>query len=433
MVIPFSPPVMSTQSLGELAVNVQTDPLLGNFTGIEGATVRIRSTNNTGDSTLIAEMTTNNAGLTPTIELPAPPKELSLDPLNELQPFSTFTVEVESPSFVPVRIEGSQIFDSIRSIQPVRLVPIPPLTAATRSTRQATIEITVPPPTLFGDFPPKIPEPEMKDVDVPGFIVLDAVVVPEIIIVHAGLPTNDAAPNYTVPYRDYVKNVASSEIYPTWDTQAIRANVTAIISFTLNRVYTEWYRNQGKFFTITNSTAFDQAFSFGRDIFNSISLVVDEIFDTYIRRPNAVQPLLAQYCDGLRSQCPGWLTQWGSQNLAQGGSSSDQILRNFYGANIVFPTAPQVTGIPESFPGSPIQRGDSGPSVRTIQQQLNRISDNFPLIPKMATDGIFGPSTENSVTVFQSVFNLPQTGIVDRATWYKISEIYVAVTRIAQL
>jgi hypothetical protein len=231
---------------------------------------------------------------------------------------------------------------------------------------------------------------------------------------------------------DYIANVASSEIYPTWPLETIRANIIAIVSFTLNRVFTEWYRNQGKNFTITNSTAFDHAFFYGRNVFDSIVPVVADVFNTYIQRPGVMQPLLAQYCDGVQSQCPNWMTQWGSKDLGDQGYTADQILRNFYG-DINIPTAETVEGIPESYPGAPLRLGDTGPNVRKIQEQLNRIGDNYPLIPKVIADGVFGASTEEAVRTFQRIFHLTPDGIIGRNTWYKISAIYVAVTRMAEV
>ncbi|MGM9973308.1 MAG: peptidoglycan-binding protein, partial [Clostridiaceae bacterium] len=288
--------------------------------------------------------------------------------------------------------------------------------------------------TLVGIFPPKIPEAEVKPLPpAKSTVVLERVVVPEFIIVHAGVPDDNSASNYTVGYKDYIKNVACCEIFSTWPENAIRANLYCIISFTLNRVYTEWYRSRGKNFTITNSTAFDQAFSPGRNIYDNIDRIVDEIFSTYIKRQGANQPLFAQYCDGQRVSCPGWLTQWGSKNLADQGRTPYEILTNFYGSNIDLVRAPEVEGVPQSYPGRTLAIGDSGTPVRSIQTYLNRISQNYPLIPKVAVDGYFGPDTEEAVRVFQQVFNLPETGRVDYATWYEISQIYVGVTKIAEL
>ena len=267
--------------------------------------------------------------------------------------------------------------------------------------------------------------------DAGGTVVLPQPVVPELIVVHAGVPSDDSAPNYTVGFTDYIKNVASSEIFATWPREAIKANVLAILSFTMNRVYTEWYRGKGYDFTITSSTAYDQAFVYGRNIFSEISEVVDEVFNLYITRPNIKQPLFTQYCDGVRVKRDGWLSQWGSKSLADSGLSAIQILRNYYGRDIIIREAERVQGIPLSFPGV-LSIGSRGMAVRALQNQLNSISNNFPLIEKLAVDGIFGPKTARSVSTFQKIFNLPVTGSVNFPTWYRISNVYVAVERLAE-
>lgn len=219
----------------------------------------------------------------------------------------------------------------------------------------------------------------------------------------------------------------------TWTENAIRANVLAIMSFTLNRVYTEYYRNRGYDFTITSSTAFDHKWIPNRNYFDTISTIVDELFADYLSRPNVRQPILTQYCDGRRVQCPNWLTQWGSQSLGEQGYSAIEILRYYYGDDIYINTAQEVSGVPSSWPGYDLENGASGEKVRQIQEQLNVVAEAYPLIPKIAVDGIYGPATAEAVRVFQSVFGLPQTGVVDYRTWYKISEIYVGVSRIAEL
>ena len=227
--------------------------------------------------------------------------------------------------------------------------------------------------------------------------------------------------------------MACSEIYSTWPLAAIQANVLAIQSFTLNRVYTEWYRNKGYDFTITSSTAYDHKWIPGRNIFNSISQVVDEIFSSYLSRPNVEQPILTQYCDGKNVSCPGWMSQWGSKALGDQGYTAIEILRNYYGDSIYINETEEISGIPSSYPGSSLKRGSSGDKVRQMQRQLNTIAGAYPLIPKIAADGVFGSKTEEAVKVFQKVFKLTQNGIVGFKTWYKISEIYVAVSRIAEL
>ena len=255
--------------------------------------------------------------------------------------------------------------------------------------------------------------------------------VPQRITVHLGRPNEDA-PNVTVDFSDYVKNVASSEIYPTWDESALRANILAIVSFALNRVYTEFYRSRGYDFDITNSTAFDQYFVNGRSYFDNISRLVDELFNDYLRRPGFVEPLAAKFCNGTTVTCEG-LSQWGSQNLAQQGLNSTQILRSYYGNVEIVNNAP-IQNITSSYPGTPLRRGSSGPAVVVVQTELNRISQNYPAIPKLANvDGIFGSRTEASVRKFQEIFGLTPDGIVGPATWYALVRLYTAVTALSEL
>ena len=255
--------------------------------------------------------------------------------------------------------------------------------------------------------------------------------IPQRITVHLGPPGADAE-NVTVNFIDYVKNVASSEIYPTWEESALRANILAIVSFALNRVYTEFYRSRGYDFDITNSTAYDQFFVNGRSFFTNVSRIVDDLFNDYLRRPGFVEPLAAKFCNGTTAICEG-LSQWGSQNLALQGYSSTQILRSYYGNVEIVNNAP-IQGITSSYPGTPLRRGTSGPSVVAIQVSLNRISQSYPAIPKISSvDGIFGAQTEAAVRKFQEVFDLDVDGIVGRATWYAIVRLYVAVTSLAEL
>ncbi len=255
--------------------------------------------------------------------------------------------------------------------------------------------------------------------------------IPQQITVHLGAPSSDAE-NVTVSFSDYVKNVASSEIYPTWDESALRANILAIVSFALNRVYTEFYRSRGYDFDITSSTAYDQFFVKGRSFFDNVSRLVDELFNDYLRRPGFVEPLAAKFCNGTTVTCEG-LSQWGSQNLAQQGYNSTEILRTYYGNVEIVPNAP-VRGYSTSYPGTPLRRGSTGPYVVVIQTELNRISQNYPAIPKVpVVDGIFGSRTESSVRKFQEVFNLTPDGIVGQATWYALIRLYTAVTSLSEL
>lgn len=390
---------------------------------IQDATVSISYTGEPGN--IIEQLRTDNSGQTETIELAAPPVEYSLDPGSITQPFSEYTVTVTADGFEPVNVSGSEIFSGETSFQEVNLTPIGQNTSPQ--------SIVISDNTLWGDFPPKIPEDEIKPVNLPGEIVLSRVVIPEFVVVHDGPPSDNSAQNYYVRYRDYIKNVASSEIYSTWPDATIRANILAIMSFTLNRVYTEWYRNRFYDFTITSSTAYDHKWVYGRNIFESISQVVDEMFNNYLSRPNVKQPILTQYCDGKRTTCPNWLSQWGSKTLGDQGYTAAQIIRYYYGDDMYINSAEEISGIPASWPGENLTIGSTGQKVMQLQEQLNRIRENYNAIPYITPDGIYGENTANAVRQFQRIFDLPQTGIVDFTTWYRISDMYVRLSRIAEL
>jgi hypothetical protein len=396
---------------------------------VSGIKIYVKKTELAEDNTTGIELTTNNIGLTNQIDLDSPPIEYSLNPNINQTPYSLYDITVKGDGYKTLVIKGCQVFPVETAYQRCNLVKI----ESSRGVRQEEV-ITIPPNKLNGNYPPKIPEEEDKPLPPPSSgVVLSQPVVPEYIIVHQGGPNDPSAPNYKVPFKDYIKNVASSEIYSTWSPNAIRANVFAMISFTLNRIYTEWYRGKGKNFDVTSSTAYDHAFSYGRNIYENLSAIIDEIFSTFIKRIGKKQPLLTQYCDGKNVSCPQWLSQWGSQSLGANGMPPFEILKYYYGNDIELVTAEKVQGSPKSYPGYDLKIGSSGEPVRTIQNQLNRISRNYPLIPKLAEDGRFGPKTAESVKVFQGVFNLPKAGVVDYATWYKISDIYVGVTKIAEL
>lgn len=375
---------------------------------------------------ILEELPTDQSGQTEQLELAAPDMALSLESQNTIRPYSVYNLKISAPGYEDAEITGTEILPGVTAIQPVRLRPV-------KVSAPETETVRIPGHTLYETYPPKIAETEVKPVRESGEIVLSRVVVPQTVVVHDGVPTDRSAKDYYVPYRDYIKNVASSEIYATWPQSSIVANVLAIMSFTLNRVYTEWYRNQGYDFTITSSTAFDHKWIYGRDIFDTISVVVDDIFDSYLSRPDVKQPILTQYCDGKKVSCPGWMTQWGSCALGEQGYSPMEILRNFYGSDLYINTAEQISGIPASYPGTELSTGSRGDKVRQLQEQLDAIATVYTAVPNLTPDGIYGPATERSVKAFQSIFGLPQTGVVDFATWYKISHIYVAITRIAEL
>ena len=409
-----------TPDEGGLQINVETP---SGRLPIENARVAVSYTGE--PESTIEEVKTKSSGQTERLELRTPPLEYSMEP-SEQQPYAEYTIQVTANGFIPVNVSGIQVLSGETSVQRVRLVP-------EESDINPVSNIVIPANTLFGNFPSKIPEDEIKPIEETGEIVLSRVVVPEYVVVHDGAPSDTTARDYYVTYKDYIKNVASSEIYATWPDATLRANILAILSFTLNRVFTEWYRNKGYDFTITSSTAFDHKWIYGRNIFENISRIVDEIFDSYLSRPNVRQPILTQYCDGQRVSCPNWMSQWGSKDLGDRGYSFIEILRYYYGNSMYVNEADEIAGIPASWPRVDLSVGSRGEKVRQMQSQLARISRAYPAIPVISADGIYGPATEEAVEIFQSVFGLPVTGVVDYATWYKISEIYVGVTRIAEL
>ncbi len=404
-------------AIGNLKVSVVTpDGALP----IKNAIVRITDKET---KAIIEEGLTNNSGQIEGIPLQAPPEEYSLDEKSDKKGYSEYDMTVLVSGYENVVIKNVQIMPNEVSIQNV--------VVDTQKSGIDTSLIEIGDIVVAGNYPKKIPEDPIKD-EGPGsgFVVLDRPTIPEYIIVHAGKP-NEPAKDYKVPFTEYIKNVASSEIYSTWPYETIKANVYAILSFTLNRVYTEWYRSKGYSFTITSLPAYDQSYQHGRTIYSRISFVVDQVFTSYMSRSTVRQPYLAQYCDGKNSSCPNWLSQWGSKSLGDKGYMAVDILKYYYGSDMRVFQATKVSGIPSSYPGTPLKIGSRGNDVKTIQNQLNAINKNFPGIPRVVADGIYGKLTAASVKKFQEVFNLPQTGIVDFATWYKISQIYVAVTRLA--
>jgi hypothetical protein len=392
---------------------------------VEGAKVNISYTGE--PESTVEELRTDSSGMTPSLELKTPPLEYSMNPVEE-QPYAEYTIRIEADGFEDEEIAGTEVLPDVLAKQPVRL-------KLQNEGNQDFNRIVIGPHTLFGEYPPKIIEAEVKPVNETGEIVLSRVVIPEYVVVHDGALGDSTASDYYVRYRDYIKNVASSEIYATWPDDTIRANVLAIMSFTLNRVYTEWYRNKGYDFTITSSTAYDHKWIYGRNIFDTIDRIVDELFENYLSRPNVKQPILTQYCDGRQVECRsrGWMTQWGSKSLGDQGYSAIEILRYFYGNDMYINTAEEISGIPSSWPGYDLDLGASGDKVRQMQEQLNVIAGAYPALPKITVDGIYGEKTKNSVREFQNIFGLPVTGITDYPTWYKIQEIYVGVSRIAEL
>ena len=393
------------------------------YSPLSSATIEIA---NTGEPNRILEsITTDQNGQTGYIELSAPPREYSMEPTDN-QPYSEYNVKISAPGYQEGLVSGVQIFSGENGLQSIVLQP------SEQTPDYVYNPIVIGGHTLWEYYPPKIAEPEIKPLSESGEIVLSRVVVPETIVVHDGVPGDSTATDYYVPYIDYIKNVACCEIYSTWPESTIEANILAIMSFTLNRVYTEWYRNKGYNFTITSSTAYDHKWIYGKTIYENISQIADRLYNRYLARPNVKQPILTQYCDGKRVSCPNWMTQWGSKALGDDGFSAIDIIHYYYGSDMYINEAEIVSGIPSSYPGYDLTIGSSGEPVITIQEQLNRIAQNYPAIPTVTVDGIFGSATTESVRAFQSIFNLPVSGIVDFPTWYKISQIYVGVSKIGE-
>lgn len=404
---------------GKLKVSVTTEQ---GYTPIPGVRIEIADMGNPNQTLEVLE--TDASGISETVDLDAPPLEYSMEP-SDNQPYSEYNLKISAEGYDSRIISGIQIFSGELGLQSIRLAP-------SQGTREIYNPLVINGHTLWEFYPPKIAEAEIKPLNESGEIVLRQVVVPETIVVHDGVPGDSTAQDYYVPYLDYIKNVASCEIYSTWPEATIQANVLAIMSFTLNRVYTEWYRNKGYNFTITSSTAYDHKWMPGKTTYESISQVVDSLYNNYLSRPNIKQPILTQYCDGKRVTCPNWMSQWGSKYLGDDGLTASQIIRYYYGNDMYINSAEIVSGIPVSYPGYDLSIGSSGDAVLQIQEQLARIRQVYTAIPALTPDGIYGQNTAASVRAFQNIFDLPVSGIVDYPTWYKISQIYVGVTKIGE-
>lgn len=368
--------------------------------------------------------TTGPTGTAEDIIISTPDLCWSLDPDNRtVQPYSVVDITAEKAGFRTVTIQGAQIFPGECTIAPIEMV-----TSGGETRTIPDDPVVIPPHGLFTDRGGSGPAP-ITDCTVP--FVLDEVVIPNKITVHLGKPANSAK-NVTVNFQDYIANVASSEVYPTWPEQALRANIHAQISLAINRIYTEWYPSKGYTFNITNSTSYDQYYVHGRTVFDVMVKLTAEIFNTYVRKIGTINPFYTEYCDGKSVTCPG-MKQWGTVSLANQGKNALQILRHYYGQDIEIVRTSNIRTIPQSYPGSPVRRGDRGTSVYTLQRQLNRITKDYPFFGKLNVDGIFGASMEKTVKTFQKQFNLTADGVVGRSTWYKISYIYVSVKDLAEL
>lgn len=375
-----------------------------------------------GQEKTVYHLTTDESGETERVPLETLDRSLSLDPNYQGMPFISYHVLAFASGFDTVHISGIPILDGETAIQPIEFIPMRRLQRIPTVTE---IQIGAPAASMTGDRYQTSPNAEDPQ-------VLRQVVIPNPITVHLGSPGQTAS-NVQVSFPDYVKNVASSEIYPTWPDASRRANIYAIITFALNRIYTEWYRSRGYSFDITNSTAYDQYFIYGRNIYESISLIVDEIFNEFVRRREQTAPYFTSFCNGTTTTCAG-MSQWGTVSLANQGLSPLQILRTYYPKDVEIAETNIITGVLSSYPGTALKTGSTGLDVQTVQTYLERIRRNYPAIPAITDSaGVFGESTRASVARFQSIFNLASDGIVGKATWNKLSYLYTSVTRLAEL
>ncbi|MBD5550179.1 MAG: LysM peptidoglycan-binding domain-containing protein [Lachnospiraceae bacterium] len=374
-----------------------------------------------GQEKHIYHLTTDDSGETEKVSLETLDRSLSLDPDYQGLPYISYHVLAFADGFNTVHISGIPILEGETSIQPIEFVP---MQGSQRIPTVTEIEIGPPAVSMTGERYQISSDTDSR--------VLRQPVIPNPITVHLGAPGASAS-NVQVPFTDYVKNVASSEIYPTWPNASLRANIYAIITFALNRVYTEWYRSRGYSFDITNNTAYDQYFIYGRNIYESVSLIVDEIFNEFVRRQGQTSPYFTSFCNGTTAACSG-LSQWGTVTLANQGLTPLQILRSYYPKDVEIAETNIITGILSSYPGTALRTGSTGLDVQTIQTYLKRIRRNYPAIPAITDEeGVFGESTRAAVAKFQSIFNLASDGIVGKSTWNKLSYLYTSVTRLAEL
>ncbi len=401
-------------AIGYLIIQVRT---ADGAVPLSGAEIRILDE----EGNTIRELTTDESGGTEAVSLETVDKSFSLSPDYTGTPYTAYDVLVRASGFDSLYISEIPIYEGETAIQPAPLVP---MLEMQRSPMVTEITVGGPAVAMEEERIQERPDRELR--------VLRQVVIPNPITVHLGTPSSSAA-NVQVPFTDYVKNVASSEIYPTWPESALRANIYAIITFALNRVFTEWYRGRGYNFDITSSTAYDQAFIQGRNIYESISRIVDEIFNQYVRRQGQNAPYFTSFCNGTTVTCSG-MSQWGTVSLADRGLTPLQILRTYYPNNVEIAETNTITGVTSSYPGTPLRIGSRGLDVQIIQAYLNRIRRNYPAIPVITDEaGVYGSSTNAAVTRFQSIFNLAADGVVGKSTWYKISSLYTAVARLAEL
>ncbi len=370
---------------------------------------------------IVYELVTDESGDTPKLPLETLSRDFSQNPYYAETPYISYQVSAKKAGFDSLDVFDIPIYENETAVLPLTLSP---MQSGQRAPAQTEVFVGKPAAAMQVNRQQEGPAPNSR--------ILRQVVIPNPITVHLGSPSSSAS-NVQVSFPDYVKNVASSEIYPTWPDAALRANIYAIITFALNRVYTEWYKSKGYNFDITNSTAYDQYFVYGRAIYESISRIVDEIFNQYVRRREQKNPYFTSFCNGTTATCQG-LSQWGTVTLANQGKTPIQILRSYYPKDIEISESDIISGVTASYPGTALKAGSKGLNVQTIQTYLNRIRKNYPAIPAITDEaGLFGSSTQAAVKKFQNIFQLTADGIVGKSTWYKISGIYTAVTRLAEL
>lgn len=406
------PPQEETQAYGKLQIKVLCE--LGSRP-IDTATVQIYRKED--PNTILFTLDTDSSGIINEVILPAPPVEYSMAP-SENQPYSEYILVFFAPGLQTVLIDGVQILPNVTAIQKVSLPRLEDQDSDSKI-------IIIKPHLLFYHYPAKIPEAEVK---AEAETELDrSVVIPGFLTVHDGSPGDTNAKNYSLEFKDYIKNVVSSQIYATWPSETIYANVLVTLSFTLNRYYTNWYKDKGYDFDITSSTAHDQLWVFGRPIYLNISLAVDYIFNYFLARPEILQPILTQVCTGISANCPNMMSLWGSKDLGAAGYQALTILQRYYGNDIYVSSSDIIRGIPSPWPKKAVKLNSSGDEVKQIQEQLEILSRIYTRIPITVTDGYFGPITEDAVKGFQEIFNYPVTGIIDAATWYGISQQYGSI------
>lgn len=395
---------------------------------IEGARVYIMPSqrgSEVSDTYYSNYLITDSSGNTGFIRFDTPDPAITENINNNLVPYTVVDIYADADGFFPVRIKNVQIYGDTQSILPITLIPV---SGSFSGTQNGVITYEIPQSQLLTADTHSMSGPSNEQTQP---LIAEEIYIPEFITVHLGTPSSNAR-NVTVPFTEYIKNVASSEVYPTWPEEALRANIAAITSLTLNRFFTEWYRSQGYDFDITSTTSYDQSFVEGRNIFENISRIVDETFNNYVIRDGYINPLFTTFCDGRTVSCDG-LSQWGTVSLAENGNNALQILRYYYGDDVNLTSTDDIRSAEISYPGTPLKLGDSGDDVATIQKQLLRIRENYPAIPLIPTiDGIFGSSTDSAVRTFQEIFDLAVDGIVGKSTWYRISYIYSSVAKLAE-